>query len=66
MRTLGTLIVMFALFAAGLWLMYSNFQGLVSNPTQLGLQLLSFAAGLICLLVGLICGVLLLKPAYRT
>ena len=66
MRTLGTLVVMFVLFAAGLWLMFSNFQGLVANPAQLSLQLLGLVAGVLCLLVGLISGVLLLKPAYRT
>lgn len=66
MRLLAALTCMFILFAAGLWLMFSGFQGVVAHPSDTGLELLSLAVGVICLLAGMVSGVFLLKPGYRT
>ncbi len=64
MRLLAVLTCMLILFAVGLRLMFYGFQGIVSNPSVLGL--LGLIAGIICLLAGIVSGVLLLKPSYRT
>lgn len=66
MKTLAVLTCMLILFAVGLRLMFYGFQGVVSTPSGMGLELLGFAAGVICLVTGIVCGVLLLKPSYHT
>lgn len=66
MRLLAALTCMLILFAAGLWLMFSGFQGVVSDPSGAGLELLNLSVGVICFLAGIVSGVFLLKPAYRT
>ncbi|MEO7021078.1 MAG: hypothetical protein ABI234_13060 [Ktedonobacteraceae bacterium] len=66
MRTLAVLAGLVVLFAVGLRLMFYGFQGFVAAPSSLGLEVLGFATGLICLVAGIVCGVLLLKPSYRT
>lgn len=66
MKLLATLASMVVLLAVGIRLMFYGFQGLVSAPSSLGLEFLGFAAGLICFISGIACGVLLLKPSYRT
>lgn len=66
MRLLATLAAMVVLLAVGIRLMFYGFQGLVATPSLLGLEFLGFAAGLICFVSGIVCGVLLLKSSYRT
>lgn len=66
MKLFLTLIGMVLLFMVSFWLMASGFRGIVTSPSSLGTNILSFLAGVICLIAGLIAGVYLLKPEYRT
>lgn len=49
----------------GLRLMFYGFQGLVSSPSNFGMDLLGFFAGLVCFIAGILSGVLLLSPHER-
>lgn len=66
MKLLAILVGMVILLMVGFWLMYTGFRGIVASPSALGIEVLSFLAGVICLIAGLITGVYLLKPEYRT
>ena len=66
MKLLVTLIGMVLLFMVSFWLMYTGFRGIVASPSSQGTNVLSFLAGVICLIAGLAAGVYLLKPEYRT
>lgn len=57
----GTIIVL----AAGFRLLFFGLQDLTSARPTVGLALLAYAAGVICLVAGLIAGVLVLKPHYN-
>lgn len=66
MKLLITLIGMVLLFMVSFWLMSTGFRGIVASSPSLWTNILSFLAGVICLIVGLVVGVYLLKPEYRT
>lgn len=66
MKVLAILVGMVIVLMAGFWLMYVGLRGLVAAPSSLGSELITFLAGLICLIVGLIIGVYTLKPVYET
>jgi hypothetical protein len=66
MKLLAMLAGMIMLLMAGFGLMYTGFRGMVVSPSALGLDLLSFFAGVICLIAGLITGVYLLGAQRET
>jgi len=49
----------------GLRLMFYGFQGLVSSPTDLGLELLGLLAGLVCFVAGIVGSVFLFSAPAR-
>ena len=66
MKLLITLIGLVLLFMVSFWLIASGFRGIMTSPSSLGTNILSFLAGIICLIAGLVAGVYFLKPEYRT
>ena len=66
MKTLVILVGIGILFLVGFWLMAVGFRGMVATSSSLPQDILSFFAGLVCLVAGLIAGVFLLKPEYET
>jgi hypothetical protein len=65
MKLASILLAMVILFAVGLRLMFYGFLGLVTSPSSTGQEILGFFAGLICLVAGIVTGVMLLKSTYR-
>jgi len=59
------LIPVLIVVGIGLRLMFYGFQGLVSSPSNFGMDLLGFFAGLVCFIAGILSGVLLLSPHER-
>lgn len=66
MKTLAILVGIGILFMVGFWLMYTGFRGIIASSSSHPQDILSFFAGLVCLVAGLIAGVLLMKPEYKT
>ena len=66
MKMLAILAGIGILLMVGIWLMYTGFRGMVASPSSLTQELLSFFAGIVCLIAGLIAGVFLMKPEYKT
>lgn len=62
MRLFGILVSLVIVLMVGFWLMYSGFRGMLLSSSSLGLDILSFLAGVVCLIAGLIMGVYLLRP----
>lgn len=62
MKVLAILVGMIILLMAGFGLMYAGFRGMVASPSSLGMEILTFFAGVICLIAGLVTGVYLLEP----
>lgn len=56
---------MMILLMAGLGLMYVGFRGLVAAPSSLVMELVTFLAGLVCLIAGLITGVYVLGSQHE-
>jgi uncharacterized membrane protein len=65
MKTFAMTVAMLILLMAGFALMFTSLRGIVTSPSSLAMELVSFVAGLICLIAGLITGVYLFKPPYR-
>lgn len=57
----GTIIVL----AVGFRLLFFGLQELTSAHPNVGIALLAYAVGVICLVAGLVAGVLVLKPHYN-
>lgn len=66
MRTLAVLLWMLVLLAVGIRLLYAGFQELVVTQSSPAMAFLSLFTGVVCLVAGLISGVLFLKSEYRT
>ena len=66
MKLLAILAGVGILFMVGFWLMYTGFRGIVASPSSPAQDILSFFAGVVCLVAGLVAGVFLLKPEYKT
>jgi hypothetical protein len=64
MRTAGTLAAMLVLLAIGSSMMFYNFQDLIVHHS-LGLSLLGFFTGLLCLVAGICVGVVFLRRIYE-
>ncbi|HEX7736736.1 MAG TPA: hypothetical protein VF458_17955 [Ktedonobacteraceae bacterium] len=62
MKVLAILVAMIILLMVGFGLMYIGFRGMVASPSSLGMEALTFFAGVICLIAGLVTGVYLLEP----
>lgn len=66
MKMLANLVGIGILFMVGFWLMATGFREIVASPSSVAQDILSFFAGVVCLVAGLIAGVFLLKSEYRT
>jgi uncharacterized membrane protein len=65
MKMLANLVGIGILFMVGFWLMATGFREIVASSSSVAQDILSFFAGVVCLVAGLIAGVFLLKSEYR-
>ena len=65
MKMLAILVGIGILLMVGFWLMYTGFRGILVSSSSFPQEILSFFAGLVCLIAALIAGVLLMKPEYK-
>jgi len=65
MKLAGVLLAMVVLFAVGLRLLFYSFQGLITSHASWGMGVLGLFTGIICLVAGIVTGVMLLKQVYR-
>ena len=61
----GLALLLLVVLGVGIRLMFYGLQGLVAAPSDLGLEMLGFLAGIVCFLAGIVGGVLLFSPPVR-